>query len=87
MAIALYDCVCALVFACPQAQGMARNAFQFVQDNLLPEHQYCYLASLLKVMPLHVGFTCVYSSGRLFLAGLYTYDLCTRTILSFTGVC
>ena len=32
-----------------KAKEMARNAAQFVQDNLLPEDLYCYVFQLLKV--------------------------------------
>ena len=32
-----------------QAREMATNAFQFVQDHLLPQHLYCYIIRLLRV--------------------------------------
>lgn len=35
---------------------MGRNAYQFLHDNLLPEHLYCYIARLLDLYSkLQVG--------------------------------
>ena len=33
-----------------EAEEIAKNAAQFVRDNVLPEHIYCYMVQLLKVI-------------------------------------
>ena len=33
-----------------EAEEIAKNAAQFVRDNVLPEHIYCYMVRLLKVI-------------------------------------
>lgn len=43
-----------------EAEKIAKNSAQFVRDNLLPEHIYCYMVRLLKVILVNLFIACVF---------------------------